>query len=340
MSAPYPWQQGLWSSLLRLHAAGRLPHALLLAAAEGSGRHDLALALAARLLCQSPAGELACGRCRSCQWLAAGSHPDFLRVSPEVDGDKVSKVIKVDQAREVVQFASQSAQMQGWRVVVLSPAHALNTASANALLKTLEEPGRDTLFLLLTDQPMSLLPTIRSRCQLLPLGVPDTQLARQWLRSQPGLPETADDAVADTLLALTRGAPLAARDLLQAEWYQQRGALIADLLAVADDRAAPLTLSTQWGKRDAMAQITIWQSLLDDAVQLALVPDADCRHRDLAAELKQLAAAVSAEVLLYTLAQAVEARRLLDTTVQPHAILDALWLHWGRKTRTRGSHAG
>lgn len=332
----YPWQTGLRDSLCRLAEAGRLPHALLLAAAEGTGKQRFARAFAAWRLCRQPVSGAACGSCRSCQLLAAGSHPDLLWVSPEVDGEKVSKVIKVEQTRAIVAFASQSAQLQGWRVIVLQPADALNTASANALLKTLEEPGRDTLFLLLTDQPSALLATIRSRCQLLPLSVPDPEQALAWLRAQ--LPDPAE---AGTLMALARGAPVAAANLRETTWYQARAALLADILAVCGGALMPLQAAANWQKTEAIAQVTAWQSLLDDAVQLALAPEQPARHADLEPELVRLArTAPSAQVLLDTLWQAVEARRLLDTTVQPQAILESLWLHWGRESRKRSPHAG
>ncbi len=333
---PYPWQQGLWDSLRRLFGEGRLPHALLLAAADGMGKQQLARAFSAWVLCREPGPQGACGHCKSCQLLAAGSHPDLLWVSPESEGEKVSKVIKVEQARAVVDFASQSAQLQGWRVVVLSPAHALNTASANALLKTLEEPGRDTLILLLTDQPMGLLATIRSRCQLLPLSLPDLEVAMDWLR-----PQVPDAREAQTLLQLARGAPVAALALRDSAWFQARRELLADLAAVSRGEQTPLAAATRWSKMDAIEQVTAWQSLLDDAVQLRMAPELTSRHGDLQAELGSLLGVLSAETLLDSLWQAVESRRLLDTNVQPQAILESLWLHWGRETRKRGQqHAG
>ncbi|MDP1776883.1 MAG: DNA polymerase III subunit delta', partial [Moraxellaceae bacterium] len=164
MARAYPWQTGLWSSLCRLAESGRLPHALLLAAPAGMGKQMFARALAQWQLCQQKTAEGACGVCRSCQLLQAGSHPDLMWVSPDNEGEKTSKVIKIEQARAVVEFANQTAQMEGYRVVVLSPADALNTASANALLKTLEEPPCHAKFVLCTTQAEKLPGTILSRC--------------------------------------------------------------------------------------------------------------------------------------------------------------------------------
>lgn len=329
----YPWQTGLWQSVCRLAEQGRLPHALLLAAPAGMGKERFARTFAAWRLCQQPQATGACGLCRSCQLIAAGTHPDFLWVTPEVDGDKISKVIKIEQARAVVDFANQSAQMQGYRVVVLAPADALNTASANALLKTLEEPGRDSVFLLLTDSPMALLATIRSRCQLLPLTVPDTEVALAWLRQQ--VPDAIEAA---TLMQLARGAPVAAARLHDSPWFQSRADLVRDLCDVRSGRLMALQGATRWHKLDPIEQVTAWQSLLDDAVQLRLAPEQSGRHTDITKEMQELVGELSAQTLLDTLWQAVECRRLLDTNVQPQAILENLWLYWARESRKRGRH--
>ncbi|MEO6698917.1 MAG: DNA polymerase III subunit delta' [Paraperlucidibaca sp.] len=328
----YPWQQGIWASLNRLLVAERLPHAMLFAAPAGTGKRRLADAFAARMLCQSPVAENACGHCRGCQLLAAGTHPDYYVLSPEVDGDKVSKVIKIDQARAVVSFASQTAQMQGYRVIIIEPADALNTASANAMLKTLEEPGQRCVFLLLTDQPTALLATIRSRCQLLPLSMPSDDDALIWLRPQLSAP-----AMAETLLALARGAPLAALALSESPWFVQRQPILDALLAVGSGAEQPLSAASQFTKIAATEQITAWQSLLDDAVQQGFAPESPVRHSDLPA-LQKLAE-INAQCLLETLWQAVEARRLLDdTNVAAATIVDNLWLHWARATRQGGHH--
>lgn len=328
----YPWQQGIWASLNRLLNAERLPHAMLFAAPAGTGKRRLADAFAARMLCQTPSLDAACGQCRGCQLLAAGTHPDYYVLSPETDGDKVSKVIKIDQARAVVSFASQTAQMQGYRVIIIDPADALNTSSANAMLKTLEEPGQRCVFLLLTDQPTALLATIRSRCQLLPLSLPDEEDALAWLRPQLSVP-----AMAETLLGLARGAPLAALALSESPWFVQRQPILDALLAVGSGAEQPLTAAQQFTKVNPIEQITAWQSLLDDAVQQGLAPELPVRHSDL--PLLQKLAEINAQCLLETLWQAVEARRLLDdTNVAAATILDNLWLHWARATRQGGHH--
>lgn len=114
MAEAYPWQQALWQQL-----AGRSQHAhaYLLHGPQGIGKRALAERLMARLLCQQPQGLEACGACKSCLLLKAGSHPDNFVLEPE----EADKPIKVDQVRELVAFVVQTAQLGGRKVVLIEP---------------------------------------------------------------------------------------------------------------------------------------------------------------------------------------------------------------------------
>jgi DNA polymerase-3 subunit delta' len=183
MTAPYPWLDTAWQRLLTTRA--RPAQALLLAGPRGVGKGALALAWAQALLCESPAADGgACGQCAACHWFDAGSHPDFRHVTLQEKTSKegetrLATAIEVEQAREAVDFVQLSTYRAGFRVVVVDPADSLNLAAANALLKVLEEPPLNTVFVLVSDQPRRLLPTIRSRCTRLDLGLPSAELARR-----------------------------------------------------------------------------------------------------------------------------------------------------------------
>ncbi len=190
----YPWQQQTWQ---RLQVARiKLPHALLLSGQVGLGKLEFAQHLAKSLLCSQPNsnGE-GCNQCPNCNWFNECNHPDFRLISPEQDSDsanedapttkktaKKSVIIKIEQIRELSQFlALSNHQHDGLRIVLLCPAEALNLAAGNALLKMLEEPPQNTIFLLVTHQPKRLLPTIISRCQIIDMPLPDEKLACDWL---------------------------------------------------------------------------------------------------------------------------------------------------------------
>jgi len=192
MNTLYPWQQSDWQRLQELRK--RPPQGLLFKGSKGIGKLDLALNLAYSLLCEKPlASGFACGSCPACHWLSQGSHPDFRLLQPDVlslageeteSGKKPSKQINVEQIRELADFLGMTAHQGGRRVVVIHPAEAMNSNAANALLKGLEEPPKDMLFILVTHKPQQLLPTILSRCVSFVLTVPDASTATRWLGEQ------------------------------------------------------------------------------------------------------------------------------------------------------------
>ncbi len=149
--------------LARLLKEGRLPHALLFSGPRGVGKKRTARALAAALLCLEPKDGLACGSCRSCRALAAGTHPDLYGVLPEQTG-KAARSVKIEQVRTMRGEISRAPLLSGRRVVLIDDAETMNDAASNALLKTLEEPTGDTTFLLITGARQAILPTIISRC--------------------------------------------------------------------------------------------------------------------------------------------------------------------------------
>jgi len=218
---------------------GRLPHALLFHGRPGIGKQHLAGVLAQSLLCENRLKNgLACGSCLACGWFAAGNHPDYRLVQPEalapadeeagaaeIDEEgrkKASKQIKIEQIRALGDFLNVGSHRNGNRVVLIHPAESMNPGSANALLKSLEEPSSGVVFLLVSHQPRRLLATVRSRCHALALSLPARESSLRWLREQ-GSKATAAE------LAFAGDAPLQAA-LLQGDEVDTRRRL-CDLLS-------------------------------------------------------------------------------------------------------------
>ncbi|HEX5121670.1 MAG TPA: DNA polymerase III subunit delta' [Rhodanobacteraceae bacterium] len=190
-----PWLAPSWRMLADAIASGRMHHALLFASPRGFGKRALADAFAAALLCQQrDADGSACGKCRSCLLVAAGSHPDLVRVTFELrDDGRPRTELTVDQLRALGQRLSLASQFGGWQIALIDPADAMNPNAANALLKTLEEPSTNTLIALIADDPSRLPPTIRSRCRKVDLPMPTRAESLAWLTSRGMKADVAAD---------------------------------------------------------------------------------------------------------------------------------------------------
>ncbi|AZD01073.1 DNA polymerase III subunit delta' [Pseudomonas chlororaphis] len=236
MAEAFPWQDELWQQL-----AGRAQHAhaYLLHGPAGIGKRALAERLMARLLCQRPAGLDACGQCKSCLLLQAGSHPDNYVLEPE----EADKAIKVDQVRELVSFVVQTAQLGGRKVVLIEPVESMNINASNALLKSLEEPSGDTVLLLVSHQPSRLLPTIKSRCVQQACPLPSEAMSLQWLSK--ALPDCSEEERVE-LLTLAAGSPLAAVSLQAQGAREQRAQVVDGVKKLLKQQQSPTQLAEGW----------------------------------------------------------------------------------------------
>ena len=193
----------------------RMAHAVLLVGPAGNFKSEFAYQVAASLFCEMATSTgRACGHCLACHWFAQGNHPDFRWLRPDSmdevksaeDGGKAAKETKtsreitIDQVRALADFLNVGTHRGGSRVVLVTPAEAMNRNTANALLKSLEEPKPGTVFLLVTDHPDRLLPTIRSRCRVESVPKPSNELALRFL-AEKGVVN------AERWLALAGGVP-------------------------------------------------------------------------------------------------------------------------------------
>ncbi len=188
----------------------RLAHAFLLSGQTGTGKQGLAMEMAAALLCLENSLP-ACGRCRSCQLLASGAHPDFCNVSFELNKSrKLRSEIVVDQVRDLISLLQLTTTISEKKVALVHPAEAMNRHAANALLKTLEEPPGEAVIILLSHDSSRLAVTIRSRCQNLQVRPPGSDMALEWLLESGDYQE----AEARSALQAAAGSPCRAFNLL------------------------------------------------------------------------------------------------------------------------------
>lgn len=177
----------------------RLPHGLIFAGMAGVGKRTTAEALAAIWLCENPKPALACGTCQSCRLMTADTHPDFhlvyrqlIRLEKE---QNKARDLSVDVIRDyLIGPANLKPNMGRGKVFVVEEAELMNASAQNAMLKTLEEPLGRTLIILLTDQPGVLLPTIRSRSQIVNFAPLKRDVIIQQLKGRGIDGEKADQA--------------------------------------------------------------------------------------------------------------------------------------------------
>ena len=198
-------------AFIEARQGGRLPHAWLLCGMRGIGKATFAFRIARMMLAGAETGDMSAEH-PVFRRVAAGSHTDLLVLSPAYDEKKEEEKqeIPVEEARRIGEFLALTPAESNWRVVIVDCADALNVNAANALLKLLEEPPARSLLLLVSHNPASLLPTIRSRCRMLRLPpLPPAAFRRVMHLSAAELPEDA----LRTLEGLSGGSPGIALEL-------------------------------------------------------------------------------------------------------------------------------
>jgi len=208
-------------------SCGRLPHAYLFEGPDGIGKRLVALALIKMLFCNN---ESACGDCPACQKVDHHNHPDLHQVGPEGNS------IKIEQIRTLQKELSYRPLEANHKVCLIDGAEKMNLAAANALLKTLEEPRDQTLLILLTPSPDSILPTIRSRCQRLPFSRIPREKLQEVLVEQLQI----GDAQAHILATLSEGSFKKAFGKDRELYLKRRRELLKTLTGLSKGSILPL----------------------------------------------------------------------------------------------------
>lgn len=332
MNAELPWLAPLIARFEARLARDRAPQALLIHGPMGCGRRHLALALAARFLGSDwrPAAGI------DGDELPGLPHPDFWAVGPEGEG---RAEIKVDQIRELNHALSLTSHRHGRKVALIHPAEAMNANSANALLKTLEEPPEGTLMILVGAAASRLPATVLSRCERLRVPTPPHAVTLDWLGRQH-----TDRAACERAIAYAAGAPLVARSLL-ADGGGQAAAgrtsagtlseLGAELQQLVDRVATPIALGRAWARRDPGVCLR-WLYLQTSALIRDAAGKVGGGARQAVPEggaagqfpLNIPQGAVNMAACCVYLDQVLEAQRLKDRSVNMEAVFADLLLWW------------
>jgi DNA polymerase-3 subunit delta' len=327
--------------LRRMLKAGRIPGALLFVGEDGVGKKLFALELAKALNCREPVGVEACDHCSSCvrliqskfpaytdaddnkKRLVWSEHPDVALARP------YNRVLRISPMRELEQEANYRPFENGARVFIIEEAHRLNEASSNALLKTLEEPPKTSHLILITPRPASLLPTIRSRCQMVRFA----PLAPQEIEAHLLKGKQVSPADAQLLSTVSRGSIGRALSTDLESYRQQREAMmdVVSALVLTNDRARLLRASEEMNdakrKDEYEPRLDALATLIHDVWVLSLgAPVEQLLNQDLRAQLSKIVSNLDSRRAARWLSQIEQHRRGLDVNINRKVATDALFL--------------
>lgn len=318
-----PWHAQQWHLIWKATQNNKLPHALLLVGADDLEKKHFAKGVAATLLCVKPTVQGSpCEACHACHLVKAQSHPDLLWVEPM----DVGQIIKVDQIRELVLKVNETSMQGGLRVVILDPAHAMNMAAANALLKTLEEPAPNTLLILISDQRLRLPATIASRCQKIMFHKPPKEMADTWLQSQH-----VQDA--ELLLALANGFPLTALAFQTDNVMSLRRELYQGLQAMKRGHLDPLSFAATCQAFDVANILKLLQVWMRDLLRFSLTHGkAGLINSDYYVAFAEISSAISVNnsVKYADLVQTTYIKILNKLNLNKQLLFEELWITWTR----------
>lgn len=261
------WLNDAFKELQSAYQQNKFPHGLLINAVKGFGQLKLAKAIGASLLCrvnqechsdlkennQTGAIEkvatdsqlnfsVACGNCKSCLLLQANTHPDFYLAERLLEKGKLKQNISINQMRELSQKLVQTSQLNGWRVAIINSIDDMNISSFNAILKTLEEPGQDTLIMLISHGMGKVPATIKSRCQVLNLNA-DKNRTLDWLINKNS-DQINDDEISNAM-KVCYGAPYASLEFIVQGYQSEYKKLFSDLDALLANQLSANELLVQ-----------------------------------------------------------------------------------------------
>ena len=304
----------------RIDKEGRLAHAYLFVGPEESGKTQTALALAKWLNCENVKESRFCGECGSCRKIEAGNHPDVMTAQAGV-----GETIKIDEIRAFIQRIQLRAFEAKCKVFIIRDAERMTKDAANALLKTLEEPNRETLVILTTAVPELCLDTIKSRCHAVHFfPKSDTQLAGE-LRREFGL----DEPMAQSLAFFAQGSLLKAKTLYESKFNVKKNRIIDEMVMKKDSEEFLRKVLSD--KEETQTVLRVLLSFFRDLVLFKSgVSEEHFANRDRVRDLKLLVSKFSFEDLDRIVGEIVKATQLfkdnLNVKMSLSVIKELVWV--------------
>ena len=321
----HPWLKPSWVQLNNYILQNRVPQALLITGNKGLGKKHLIRHFSKKLLCSAAElNTMACGKCQSCILFDSETHPDYMLIEPEEEG----QVIGISVIRTLTEKLALKPQFEGYRVIIISSAESLNESSANAFLKYLEEPTERTCLFLVTERSYKLPATIRSRCQKLEILTPDGRSLQEWWLSQ-GVEDSAQ-----LLLNLAQGAPLLAKQFADSELLNKRQKCFENWKKFTSSEVNFVVLAEQWVKfeRTEINMLLLWMiSWVTDLTKLSYHSQAkNLVNVDLVADLQEIAIKLDLKYLYNYYDLLLSCRQKLDTQLNKQLMFEEILIEWSK----------
>src|SRR3989339_1207672 len=314
----YPWQKNQWEKLSRQFLQHQLPHALLLTGIKGLGKFQFAKKFSQFILCSSPRENQSCGVCRNCHLFETNNHPDFFPIQSEENNN-----IKIDQIRTLITDLMQTPKCSAYQVVLIEPADSMNTASFNSLLKTLEEPLGNVIFLLVSSRAEKLPLTILSRCQKINFYADESFETLQWLAQY-----ISDEEEAKLFLHAACGAPLKVLQLQDENYIHTRDEFFK---YISDEHLSVLKAAQVFSALPAEIILDYFYTWCLDIFKLQLKTNTQfITYADKIADLKIQAEKISTDALKKFLIYLSEAKalQLSNLHLNPQLFFEDLFFRW------------
>ncbi len=323
MSEILPWFRNANLQLDKAYQKNKLAHGLLICGPKQCGKSIYARTIAQSLMCRETTSlSQFCGKCKACHLFETGGHPDFYYVDKLTDAKgKQKQSIGIDQIRELTGHLVDTPQLDGWRVAIISSVTSMTTAAFNALLKTLEEPGKQTLLILLADNVGRVPATVRSRCQLV-IPELERELVLLWLKEK----SDCNQQELNQALNASYEAPFAALDFLNNHGASKQKAVFSALDGILQNRVQPHEFFSSVDIEDKDPAL-----LLADYFYHVSSSQLTCKNGDMYQKLPQkMVFQLYDKVLDYRRAQ------YSGSNLQPKLQIEAILIQWfeiGRKIR-------
>lgn len=300
----------------------RLAHAYIFEGEKGTGKVDIMHYFTKLMLCDNPLQNVPCETCRNCRRIDSGNHPNVHQIYPD------GQFIKIDQIRELVSEMKMMGMEEGRKIYVLHHADRLNVASANMLLKFLEEPDGDVMAILLTEQMQAMLPTIRSRCQHIKFQKISQAILLQRLQEN-----NVSYSMASTVSMLTNELETAIFLANDEGFAQARKTVLKLVEAIRKNvHEAMLILHEEWlplfkEKSEMEQALDLLLFAYRDIVAIKANPEAACTYPDMLQTFKEVALHSTYECLSSQMQAILQARVSLQRNMNRTLMMEQLMLN-------------